>query len=263
VPFCNGLKIRTSPDCLADFLFTFLEAIIVTKIKIAYLEDEANMAALVMEYLDEAGFEATWFQRGLACARAVERGDFNLCLFDWMVPDMNGPDVFASIQLKLKEAAPPVIFLTGKGEDNDIVQVLDAGADDYIVKPVTRPVLLARIRAVLRKRGLGQTAVQTQWGALSIDVNQREIYMAGKRLDLGAREIDLAFFMLQNIGVLLTRERLNQIIFGLNPDIQTRALDVHMSTLRRALDLRPENGWRLATVYGRGYRLERSEEPIQ
>ncbi|HQS02172.1 MAG TPA: helix-turn-helix domain-containing protein [Halothiobacillus sp.] len=70
-------------------------------------------------------------------------------------------------------------------------------------------------------------------------------------------------FLLQNIGVLLTRERLNQIIFGLNPDIQTRALDVHISTLRRALDLRPENGWRLATVYGRGYRLERSETPTE
>lgn len=240
-----------------------MEAIIVAKIKIAYLEDEPTMAALVMEYLDEAGFEATWFQKGLACARAVERGEFDLCLFDWMVPDMNGPDVFASIQLKLKETSPPVIFLTGKGEDSDIVQVLDAGADDYIVKPVTRPVLIARLRAVLRKRGLGQTAVQTQWGALSIDLTKHEILLDGKRIELGTREIDLAFFLLQNIGVLLTRERLNQIIFGLNPDIQTRALDVHISTLRRALDLRPENGWRLATVYGRGYRLERSETPTE
>ncbi len=229
-----------------------------TKIKIAYLEDDPTMAALVMEYLDEAGFETTWFQKGLACARAVERGDFNLCLFDWMVPDMHGPDVFAAIRLKLKEASPAVIFLTGKGEDNDIVQILDAGADDYIVKPVTRPVLLARIRAVLRKTGFTQPDAATQWGALSMDISKHEILLNGTRVDLGAREIDLAFFLLQNIGVLLTRERLNQIIFGLNPDIQTRALDVHMSTLRRALDLRPENGWRLATVYGRGYRLERS-----
>ena len=229
-----------------------------TKIKIAYLEDDPTMAALVMEYLDEAGYNATWFQKGLACARAVERGDFNLCLFDWMVPDMNGPDVFAAIRLKLKEASPAVIFLTGKGEDNDIVQILDAGADDYIVKPVTRPVLLARIRAVLRKTGFTQPDAATQWGALSMDISKHEILLNGTRVELGAREIDLAFFLLQNIGVLLTRERLNQIIFGLNPDIQTRALDVHMSTLRRALDLRPENGWRLATVYGRGYRLERS-----
>jgi DNA-binding response OmpR family regulator len=226
---------------------------------IAYLEDEAEIAAATRDFLQQHGYQVTLFSKGLECARAVERGSFDVCLLDWAVPDMSGADVLTAIKLHLKEAAPPVVFLTGRDSEADMLQIFAAGADDYIVKPPHPALLLARLQAVLRRAGVTANANEAaqSWGDLSANFNRGTISLHGQVVSLGRHEAALAMLFLQNIGNLFSRERLIQNVFGLNEHVETRALDVHISTLRRKLELRPESGWRLVSVYGLGYRLER------
>ncbi|NOT18578.1 MAG: response regulator transcription factor [Sulfuriferula sp.] len=226
---------------------------------IAYLEDETEIATATRDLLAQQGYEVTWFARGLDCAKAVTQGNFDLCLLDWVVPDMSGADVLTAIKLHLKAAAPPVIFLTGRDSEADMLQIFAAGADDYIVKPPHPALLLARLQAVLRRAGVTANASDAaqSWGDLSADFDRGTISLHGQPVSLGRHEAALAMLFLQNIGNLFSRERLIQNVFGLNEHVETRALDVHISTLRRKLELRPESGWRLVSVYGLGYRLER------
>lgn len=226
--------------------------------RIAYLEDDPQAAALVCGWLREAGFDVTHFSNGNDCARAVEREHFSLCLFDWMLPGLLGTEVLNRIQIKLKEATPPVIFTTGRDSEEDIVSVLAAGADDYIVKPLSRELLLARMNAVLRRCGeTERDSSIRKFGELSLDPGRRQFTLHEKLLTLTDRETDLAIHFFDNIGRLLTREHLMQVVWRLVPDVDTRTVDVHVSALRRKLNLTPEQGWRLASIYRHGYRLER------
>ncbi len=226
--------------------------------RIAYLEDEAESAAIVCGWLREAGYEVEWFDTGVKCARAVASERFDACLFDWGIPDLSGTEVLSRLQIKLRQSMPPVIFATGRDSEQDVVDVLTAGADDYIVKPLSRPILLARLQAVLRRRGDASGAPQTQdFGRLLVDPARRQFSLDGNVVTLTERETDLALHFFQSIGRLLTRDHLIQVVWSLTPNIDTRTVDVHVSTLRRKLSLVPEFGWRLVSIYGHGYRLER------
>lgn len=224
--------------------------------RIAYLEDEPETADAVCAWIREAGYAIDLFRSGAECARAVERGLYAACLLDWMVPDMTGPQVLARLQLHHKEACPPVIFLTARDGEDDVVQMLAAGADDYIVKPVSRPILLARLNAVLYRSGLKQETRRRTWGRLEVDFAARQFFFSGDRIALTDLETDFALYLLQNVGRLLTRSHLLLTVWGHSADVESRKVDVHASALRRKLHLSPECGWRLVSVYGQGYRLE-------
>lgn len=229
--------------------------------KVAYLEDEPAIAEDVCEWLTAAGHEVQWFQNGLECAHTVVSNHFDVCIFDRKVPGLSGTDVLARLQIKLRNAAPPVIFTTGLDTEEDMVSVLKAGADDYIVKPLSRSVLLARVEAVYR-RACGLTAAfdrPQSFGQLRLDPAGRQFYREGKRLILTERETDLAIYFFLNIGRLLSRELLIQIVWGQAPDSETRTVDVHVGNLRRKLRLTPDQGWRLASIYRHGYRLEQQK----
>jgi DNA-binding response OmpR family regulator len=229
--------------------------------KIAYLEDDAKAAESVSAWLREVGHEVAWFDSGMECARAVGSERFDACLFDWVVPDLSGPDVLARLRIKLRHSMPPVIFATARDSEEDIVEVLNAGADDYIVKPLSRPVLLARLQAVSRRKGgvSGIPLVQ-DFGRLIVDHGRRQLALDGHVVALTERETDLALHVFQNVGRLLTRDHLIQVVWSLTPNIDTRTVDVHVSALRRKIGLTPEFGWRLVSVYGYGYRLERQKD---
>ena len=229
--------------------------------RIAYLEDDIDSATTVCIWLREAGYDVEWFSSGEKCARAVANERFDACLLDWNVPDLPGMEVLARLKIKLRQAMPPVIFATGRDAEQDVVDVLTAGADDYIVKPLSRPILLARLQAVLRRRGSSPETAQVQdYGRLTVDQGRRQFSLAGKRLTLTERETDLALHLFQNIGRLLTRDHLITAIWAVTSEIDTRTVDVHVSALRRKLGLTPEFGWRLVSIYGHGYRLERQKE---
>lgn len=231
--------------------------------RIAYLEDDAGAAAMVCGWLQEAGFDVVWFNNGTDCSRAMESERFDLCLFDWILPDLLGTEVLARIQMKLRQSVPPVIFTTCRDSEEDIVSALMAGADDYIVKPISRPVLLARLSAILRRAGLQNSAIPAQtFGPLSVDHARRQFSLDNRLLTLTERETDLALYFFRHIGRMLSRHHLIQVVWRLVPDVDTRTVDVHVSALRRKLKLTPEFGWRLVSVYRHGYRLERQGEYI-
>ena len=231
--------------------------------KIALLEDDSAIAETTIEWLRNAGYSVTHFTNGMTYARAVEQEPYDLCLIDWMVPDLSGMEVLSRLHLGLKDKEPPVIFISSRDSDEDIAGALSSGADDYVVKPVAEQVLLARIGAVMRRAGAIPHPAQIQtFGPLTVDFARREILVDGRRADLTEREHALAMHFFQNIGSLLSREHLIQVVWARNPGIDTRTVDVHISTLRRKLQLTAETGWRLVSVYRHGYRLEREEHSL-
>ena len=226
--------------------------------KIALLEDDSTFAELVREWLQEAGFEVDHFKTGLDFVRKYPHEHYDLCVFDWGLPDMEGPDVMVSIKLRANKL-PPVIFFTGHSEEEDIIRVIEAGADDYVVKPASRAMLLARINALLRRaRVQDNNESCLEFGSLKFDTKLRMASMGGEDFKLTDKEFDLALYLIKNEGVLLSRSHLMQVVWGASPDIETRKVDVHVSHLRTKLKLTPEYGWKLTSIYQQGYRLERN-----
>jgi DNA-binding response OmpR family regulator len=226
--------------------------------KLAFLEDDAGFAMTIIEWLEHAGHEVSWFRQGRDCIRALSAERYDLCLFDWMLPDMSGPDVMAN--LRLKGMQPPVIFMTGRDAEQDVVQMIQAGADDYIVKPPTRAILIARLHAVARRCAAQARPEPTlDFGELTVDFGQRRFELYDEPVKLTEKETELALYFFASIGTLLPRSHLIQVVWGSSPDIDTRTVDVHVSHLRSKLALTPEHGWRLTSVYRQGYRLERVE----
>ncbi|NOU26036.1 MAG: response regulator transcription factor [Methylotenera sp.] len=229
------------------------------KQKIAFLEDDLAYAEAILEWLIEANFEVDHFVTGLDFLRKFPNSQYDLCIFDWTLPDMDGPDVMVSIKLRSNKL-PPIIFLTGKSEEDDIVRVIESGADDYIVKPASRQMIMARINALLRRSAPDfAEATVGEFGGLKIDTKQRHVLLEGEEVKLTDKELDLAWYFLKNIGVLLSRTHLMQVVWGSTADIETRKVDVHVSHLRTKLKLTPEFGWKLSSIYQQGYRLERAE----
>lgn len=226
--------------------------------KIALLEDDLTYAELVVDWLQEAGYEVDHFKTGLDFVRKYPHAHYDVCIFDWELPDMTGPDVMVSLKLRANKL-PPLIFHTGRSEEQDIVSVIDAGADDYVVKPSSRAILLARVNALLRRANLQpQQDVCLEFGGLKFDTKLRMVTMNGEDFKLTDKEFDLALYFMKNEGVLLSRSHLMQVVWGASPDIETRKVDVHVSHLRTKLKLTPEYGWKLTSIYQQGYRLERN-----
>ena len=228
--------------------------------RIAYLEDDAESAAVVCEWLREAGYEVKWFSKGVECARVVASERFDVCLFDWMVADLSGVEVMARLHIRLRQAMPPVLLVTCRDGEQDVVEGLNAGADDYLLKPLSRPILLARLQAVLRRHGNVRGQQIQNFGSLVVDHGRRQIALNGRIIPMTERETDLALHFFENIGQLLTRDYLIKVVWALSPEVDTRTVDVHVSALRRKIGIVPEFGWRLVSVYGHGYRLEKLKE---
>lgn len=226
--------------------------------KIAFLEDNLIFGQDIAEALTNAGHQVRHFLSGRECLKVLSNEQFDLYIFDWEVPDMSGTEVLAS--LKLKGHVPPVIFLTGRDAEEDIVKVMDSGADDYIVKPPNLSVLVARVNAHLRRSNANQQHENVlNFGDLTVDFSKRKFESSGQAVKLTEKETELALYLFGQIGVLLSRAHLTKVVWGTTPDLDTRTIDVHISHLRSKLNLLPQHGWRLVSVYHQGYRLERIE----
>lgn len=224
--------------------------------KIVFLEDDRIFATDIIEALQAAGHEVDHYESGRACLKAMHETQYDLALFDWEVPDMSGREVLESI--KIKGNYPPVVFLTGHDAEEDVIAVIESGADDYIVKPVNPKVLIARINALYRRSNPKAAELTVvDYDGLSVDFVKRKFEIDASPIKLTEKELDLALYFFSQIGILLSRPHLTKVVWGMTPDIDTRTLDVHVSHLRSKLKLLPEFGWRLISVYHQGYRLER------
>ena len=230
--------------------------------RIAVLEDDPAQAELMRLWFLDAGHECQTFAAGQQFIKVIGQESFDLLVIDWMLPDINGDKVLAWVREHI-DWPIPVLFITQRDSEEDIVYALEKGADDIMTKPVTRRETLARIFALGRRAKPQDEAEDVvQFGGFRIDCATRAIENEGTPIDLTGKEFDLAVFLFRNCGRILSRGHILESVWGRNPDINTRTVDTHVSRLRKKLNLVPERGWRLTAIYQHGYRLERLDEEV-
>jgi DNA-binding response OmpR family regulator len=224
--------------------------------RIAVVDDDAEFAAFLNKLLVEAGHSVVVSGNGNAFLRLAKTETFDLILLDWGLPGRDGIDIVRNLRNDVRSDVP-IVLLTLRSEATDIVAGLEAGADDYVAKPVDGRVLLARIDALMRRRNAGRNGEGLQsFGNFTFDGAQEIVRRGDHAIQLTSKEFQLALVLFRNLSRPLSRAYLLETIWNRNPDVQTRTLDSHVARLRSKLDLRPQNGWRLSPIYSYGYRLE-------
>ncbi len=227
-----------------------------SQISIGILEDDKDQSDLLDLWLAEAGYDVFISATGPDFVRAAQSRGFDLMVLDWMVPEMDGLEVLEWVRNHIRERVP-VVFLTTMGEEEQIVTALEAGADDYVTKPARRQELLARVGALARRSGLMDEQPDTlEVGEFDLDRRLSQVKKNSEEVALTGREFELAWVLFSNLSKILSREYLLRHIWNINTAVHTRTVDTHASRLRSKLGLRPENGWKLSSVYHYGYRLE-------
>ena len=220
------------------------------------VEDDPDQTALLRLWLEHAGYGCAVFRTANDFRRRLGNEAVDLVLLDRSLPDATGLEVLAWIR-QSSNAQLPVIFLTASGEESAIVEGLAAGADDYVVKPPKQRELLARVAAVLRRRGGDTEGAETlELPPYRIDPQRRQVSVNGESIELTQREYELAWYLFRRQGRIVSRDALLENVWNLAGDVSTRTVDTHISRLRKKLGLSGENGWRLTAVYQHGYRIE-------
>ncbi len=231
--------------------------------RIALLEDDPVQAVVLKGWLEAVDHACQHFVDARSFQRGFRRESFDLLIMDWELPESSGIEVLRWVR-EYADWHIPVLFVTARDSERDIVYALEQGADDYMTKPVSRSVTLARINALARRAGgAARDDSILEMGAYRIDRRSGIITHAGRSVDLTEKEFKLAVMLFGNIGRLLSRDHLLETVWGLQAGIATRTVDTHMSRLRQKLRLTPEEGWRLKAVYHHGYRLERVPEAAE
>jgi two-component system, OmpR family, response regulator len=218
------------------------------------VEDELSIAELVRAYLERDGYGVVWARSGEEALAEIGRHPVRLVVLDIGLPGIDGFEVCRRLRSR---TAVPIVILSARDDEIDRVAGLEAGADDYVVKPFSPRELVARVKAVLRRAaggaGTGGDGVLTAAG-VTLDRAAREVAVDGERIDVTAREFDLLAVLLANAGRVLARDRLLELAWGMDFAAGTRTVDVHVAQLRRKLG-RPEL---IRTVRGAGYKALRS-----
>ena len=214
---------------------------------ILLVEDEEDIASLVRTYLERDGFRVVWAARGVDGLLELERHDIRLVILDLQLPDADGFDLCRAIR---QRSRLPIVMVTARDEEIDRITGLELGADDYVTKPFSPRELVARVRAVLRRAEPDSDGDLMVVGDVSVDQAGRSVSVAGSPVELTGMEFDLLAFLLAHPGIVMTRERLLERVWGLSFPGGTRTVDVHVAQLRRKLD-RPEL---IRTVRGSGYK---------
>lgn len=229
-----------------------------TALCIGLVEDDADQSRLYTAWLEESGYRVLAFGTASEFRRRLGAASVDAVLLDWGLPDAEGPEVVDWLRHSA-HAGLPVVFLTARVTEADVVAGLRAGADDYVPKPPRKGELLARLAAVLRRTGAANAdPVLRDVPPWEIDTRQRRVLLAGDEVELTDREFDLAAYLFRRPGRIVSRDALLSQVWNLGSGVATRTVDTHVSRLRRKLLLDGEHGWRLTAVYQHGYRLERA-----
>lgn len=217
------------------------------------VEDDDNIRELVLYTLHTTGFEAEGFQNAAGFWQALEKELPQLVLLDIMLPDEDGLHILKRLRAGAETADLPVMMLTAKSSEYDRVVGLDSGADDYLPKPFGMMELVSRVRALLRRaaKPAAEDKLFTA-GSLAVDVKRRAVTVDGEPVILTYKEFELLCYLLENRGVVLSRDQILTKIWDYNYSGETRTVDVHIRTLRQKLG---DAGALIETVRGVGYRL--------
>jgi two-component system, OmpR family, response regulator len=223
---------------------------------ILLVEDDPAQADSVEREIRLAGHQISKVDRGKDAITFLQANEVDLVVLDWELPGVSGFEVLYWIRRHLGRE-PAVLFVTSRLLEVDIVQALDAGADDYVVKPFRGKELAARVGALLRRtRRSIKVEAAIALGPYTFDVTQRSVYLHGEAIVLTEKEFDVAAYFFANVGRVVSKRLLAKLAWGRELDSTSRTIDTHIYRLRRKLGLRPENGVRLTTVYTHGYRLD-------
>jgi two-component system phosphate regulon response regulator OmpR len=225
--------------------------------RILLVEDDARLATMVADYLAEAGYRLTIAADGAAATRHVGAADFDAVILDLMLPDVDGLDLCRTIRGK---SDVPLLMLTARGDPLDRVVGLELGADDYLPKPFEPRELLARLRAILRRRGAGTGADVLRFGRLEIDKGAREVRVDGHRKALTGHQFTLLLALAERAGRVLSREALMDVTKGASLEDFDRSIDVQISRLRAAIEDDPKRPRRILTLRGAGYVFAKEQD---
>ncbi len=216
------------------------------------VEDDAGIRELVVYTLQVTGFEARGFADGGSFWRAMDAAPPELVLLDIMLPDTDGIEILKRLRRTASTRALPVILLTARGTEYDKVLGLDSGADDYIAKPFGMMELVSRIRAVLRRTPQPGATGSLRVDDIVLNAESHQVWVQGRAVALTFKEFALLELLMENEGIVLTRDRILEQIWGYTFDGETRTVDVHIRTLRQKLG---EGGAVIQTIRGVGYRI--------
>ena len=223
--------------------------------KILIVEDEANIRELLRLYLEREGYTVLEAENGVEGIKKWKSDKPDMLLLDVMMPVMDGWAVCREIRA---ESDVPIIMLTAKGETADRVSGLEMGADDYIVKPLEMPEVIARVRAVFRRMAPDDAPEKLSFDNLVIDKQVYDLVIKGKRVDAPPKEIELLYFLASSPNRVFTRAQLLDDVWGFDYFGDTRTVDVHVKRLREKLE-GVSDKWELKTVWGVGYKFETKE----
>ncbi len=244
---------------LQPFALRDLKVPPVATASILIVEDEAEIAELIRHHVEREGFTARAVHSGKVAMETIERDPPDLVVLDLMLPDLDGLEVCRRLRYQSQTRGLPILIVSAKGEESDIVAGIELGADDYVTKPFSPRVLIARIRNLLRRRqkaddneGDRARRLVLAEGELIIDLDRHEVLVAGTPVELTPTEFGILRVLAGRPGFVRTRDQIIAAVRGSNAVLSPRAVDVHMTALRRKLGA---VGALVETVRGIGYRL--------
>jgi len=227
------------------------------RIRVLVVEDEESFVEALTIGLDREGFDVTIARDGQEALATFVSGKFDVVLLDLMLPKVSGLDVCRGIRA---QSDVPIIIVSAKGEEVDMVLMLEIGADDYVTKPYRLRELVARIRAVLRRREAHADPYvpeeSLEIGPVQLDIDARRCFVNGQEVKLRKKEFALLYHLMENSGRVMTREVLIDRVWGSDYVGDTKTLDVHIKRLRTLIEDDPKNPTHITTVRGVGYRYE-------
>ena len=227
------------------------------------IEDDLRLAQMVADYLRQAGFACAHVGDGQSGLQRVQEGGVDLVVLDLMLPDMDGLQVCQRIRgLKGAASQVPVLMLTAKGDPMDRIIGLELGADDYLPKPFEPRELLARIKAILRRKPGESADVKSHltFGSLEIDRDARQVWVRGALCDLTSYQFDLLVTLAERAGRVLSRDQIMEAVRGRELEAFDRSIDVHMGRIRAAIEADPKEPKRILTVRGVGYVFAKQQD---
>ncbi len=231
---------------------------------VAILDDEPDQLLALGKWLGDAGFETLPFQKGHDLLEHLAKSSVDVAFVDWGLPDIQGIDVIKTIREKLKLEVP-IVMLTSRNSEEDIVEGLSAGADDYLIKPARRLECLARAEAALRRANnvKSERAMRDEpvyHGSYRFDLALREVSFADKKVALTEKELQLILLLFAELDQEVSRKTIWSSVWGIvSADMSSRTVDTHIYRLRTKLELEGQHGYWLKTLHGKGYRLSNEQ----
>ncbi len=237
--------------------------------RIGLLEDDTCQIELINLWISEVGGQLKSYTTGHSFREAMDHEQFDLLVLDWHLPDTTGIDELDWLRSE-KATNTPILFITSRDSEESVIEALDHGADDYMVKPVNKNITLARIKALQRRNRINSDNGPTPspdnaeqpsdietFAPYEINTAEHSISKHGEPVKLTHKEYELTLHLFRHAGCLVSRDYLLEKIWGTRGDLNTRTVDTHISRIRSKLGINPAIGWQLSSIYQRGYRLSR------